>query len=719
MTTNISARNFSLTINGIDRKANFVSLSLSQDELGDKAVLIKGTITLRANYSERTDFTYMASPAIAANWARGVQVVYRIANDSGTLTDHLLSGARLFILQEPAPPDPDGQITLQIGDEATLKNYRTPIVDASGIVNVTGDPSGILEGTVTPRDTVVKNYLTAAGITHSISSIPYPFRYSQPQLANGTLVDTAGKMARSANHILYTNSAGTLVNRAIDLAPSAIASFTIGSDEKLFDYVDSSGIETTVNELVISGLTTEVEDQSFPVTTFAISKTFIYSPRLISVAGIPTYSLIKIEYVSKRVTVTNYGWNGTYEHINVLTETARKGVTGFVDNTNLLVADPNAWLAPESELDTYYFYDDKSRLIKTVEQKDIYFLLVGLDFTSAFPVSPNFALTRLNDQDTETTYTYSDTSVLITKRTETINYATHINVYGKNISYQSVPYPRTAKDETWGNGFYSIANFYKDSTSEVVRLSNSFDYRINIKENTAWESANSDIIYARDSSTKPPQTTYRKPFNAIERQINVKLRAKPFAGDSLKERSRPVDVDFLVSEAQATDYGNVFLALLYGRKQSFTFATAINDNLLANLKPLARIDITWYGVVYQCLVDGISWAHTLTEMVIGMRLIPLRTALAATPSTTSDLLIPSPIIQVNLLQDSFMGCQLITDNYLGGVGLQDSYMSIFLVADLAISVRLIQDSEMTVSVDLDIYVRLPQDQYMTITVTVS
>ena len=163
----------------------------------------------------------------------------------------------------------------------------------------------------------------------------------------------------------------------------------------------------------------------------------------------------------------------------------------------------------------------------------------------------------------------------------------------------------------------------------------------------------------------------------------------------------------------------MFLALLYGRKQSFTFATAINDNLLANLKPLARIDITWYGVVYQCLVDGISWAHTLTEMVIGMRLIPLRTALAATPSTTSDLVIPSPIIQVNLLQDSFMGCQLITDNYLGGIGLQDSYMSVSLVADLAISVRLIQDSEMTVSVDLDIYVRLPQDQYMTITVTVS
>ena len=707
MTTNISARNFSLTINGIDRKANFLSLSLSQDELGDKAVLIKGTITLRANYSERTDFTYMASPAIAANWARGVQVVYRIANDSGALTNHLLSGARLFILQEPAPPDPDGQITLQIGDEATLKNYRTAVVDASGIVNVTGDPSGILEGTVTPRDTVVKNYLTAAGITYSISAMPYPFRYSQPQLANGTLADTAGKMARSANHILYTNSAGTLVNRAIDLSVSAIASFTVGSDEKLFDYVDSSGIETTVDELVISGLTTEVEDQSFPVTTVAISKAIYYAPDFYYVSGVPTYGFKKIEYITKRVTVKNYGWNGTYEHINILTETARKGISGFIDNSNQLVVDPAAWLAPESEVDNYYYYDNKSRLIKTIEQKDSYYLLIGTRITGLYSVSVSFTITRLNFQDIETTYTYSDASTLASKRTETVNYETSTNT----------PYGRLAKEESWGDGFYSLANFYQNSILSIVREGFN-NYRLKFTDG-AWESANSDTIYARDSSTKPPQTTYRKPFNASERQINVKLRAKPFAGDSLKERSRPVDVDFLVSEAQATDYGNVFLALLYGRKQSFTFATAINDNLLANLKPLTRIDITWYGVVYQCLVDGISWAHTLTEMVIGMRLIPIRTALAATPSTTSNLVIPSPIIAVNLLQDSYMSCQLITDNYLGGIGLQDSYMSILLVADLAISVLLIQDSEMTVSVDLDIYVRLPQDQYMTITVTVS
>ena len=705
MTTNISARNFSLTINGIDRKANFLSLSLSQDELGDKAVLIKGTITLKANYSQRTDFTYMASPAIAANWARGVQVVYRIANDSGALTNHLLSGARLFILQEPAPPDPDGQITLQIGDEATLKNYRTAVVDASGIVNVTGDPSGILEGTVTPRDTVVKNYLTAAGITHSISSIPYPFRYSQPQLANGTLVDTAGKMARSANHILYTNSAGTLVNRAIDLSVSAIASFTIGSDEKLFDYVDSSGIETTVDELVISGLTTEVEDQSFPVTSVAETGSTYTDINLNLITG-AVLGLRYIPYISTQTTVSNYGWNGVYEKFVTVKKAAL--IANLLTLGDALTGDPRAALQPSSGETIYKFYDEKSRLTKEVREVDIYFNDPKI-INDSRGVRIVYTNRKFGKQDIVTTYTYDDKSVITGIREETTNYSYWIDAGG-------AVYGRTAKEQSWGSGFYSIQNFYQSSSVSVVNDLRSFRLVNTLSD---WFAGDTDTIYARDSSIKPPQTTYRKPFTTSERQINVKLRAKPFAGDSLKERSRPVDVDFLVSEAQATDYGNVFLALLYGRKQSFTFATAINDNLLANLKPLARIDITWYGVVYQCLVDGISWAHTLTEMVIGMRLIPLRTALAATPSTTSDLVIPSPIIQVNLLQDSFMGCQLITDNYLGGIGLQDSYMSVSLVADLAISVRLIQDSEMTVSVDLDIYVRLPQDQYMTITVTVS
>ena len=680
MSVNISARAFSLTINGINRTANVINISLSQNELGDSGVFVSGSITLQANYNQVTDFTYLASPSIGANWARGVQVVYRIANDSGTLTDHLLSGARLFILQEPSPPDENLQITLQIGDEATLKNYRTAIVDASGIVNVTGDPSGVLNGAVTPRNTVVENYLTTADITKSISSIPYPFRYSQPQV--GTLVDTAGKMARSANHILYTNGAGTLVNRAIDLAASAMASFTIGTDEKLFNYVDSSGIETTVDELVISGLTTKVEDQSFPITSTSVSYTKHWR---FSMAN-EWYS---IDYISKRVTIRDYGWNGTYELINVLTETATLGVTGFIDNSNLIQANPAAWLAPESEGNTYSFYDDKSRLTKTIEEKDI--TQVTLQFSTTlssnnFVGAASFTSTKFNYQDILTEYTYSDTSVITNKRTETTKY----NSFGDNS-----PYNRLAKEESWGDGFYSIANFYQQANYTLISDLRSVRLRVDLGP---WQSSNSNTIYARDSSTKPPSTTYRKPFTATETQINVKLKAKPFAGDSFKKRSRPIDVDFLVSEAQATDYGNTFLALLYGRKQSFVFATAINDNLLTNLKPLVRIDITWNGVIYQCLVDGIVWAHTLTEMLLGMRLIPLRTALVATPLVTTDLVIVSPMISAILLQDSYMSCQLITDNYLGGIGLQDSYMNILLVADLAISVRLIQGSYMTITV---------------------
>ena len=90
MAINLSARQFSLAINGVTRTLNVLNINLSQNELGSEGVFVTGEIELQANYSEVTDFTYLASPSIGANWARGASVVYQIANDSGTLVNHPL-----------------------------------------------------------------------------------------------------------------------------------------------------------------------------------------------------------------------------------------------------------------------------------------------------------------------------------------------------------------------------------------------------------------------------------------------------------------------------------------------------------------------------------------------------------------------------------------------------------------------------------------------------
>lgn len=670
MSVNISARAFSLIINGINRTANVINIALSQNELGDGGVFVSGSITLQANYNQITEFTYLASPSIGANWARGALIVYQVANDSGILVNHILSGGALYILKEPAPPDANYQITLEVGDQAVLKNYRTADVDVSGVT----------AGVSTNRDTVITNYLNAATISNSISSVPYPFTFPQPKTEGNSLIDVAAKMARSANHILYTNSSGTVVNKALNLAASPVATYRIGEDERLFDQVDGSGIETPIDELVISGIKTSLESISYPKTTVNI----IYGvfrllrPKLIGFTLIGT-ELISYRFIEKRTTITDYGWNGSEEKIIVLVEVSNI----FVVAADNLKDNEAYFLRPLTESTTIKRYDEKNRLILDRTENDGWIYQVdnqrNVKLGGATPV---FSSYKVSTSDITKTYTYDDFDVLQSIRTETQNY---VIVNNNESSF----YGKTAKVESWSNGSYSIDNFYKPATLTFNGSTNP-QSRISYTSITLgtlegdWESAGSELVYATDGSTKPPATTYRKPYEPIEQQINLKLTARPFAGQSFYSRSRPIEVPFLESEMQATEYGNTYLALLYGRKQGFIFGTALSDTLLS-LTPLSRINIVWRGVRYDCLTDGLSWAHTQTEMAFGMRLIVLGTALESDPpETIYPAIVASALIQGTASQSMITTCEVSALDYLGGTSRQEMLASGYVRAGFAI-----------------------------------
>ena len=669
MSVNISARAFSLTINGINRTANVINISLSQNELGDSGVFVSGSITLQANYNQVTDFTYLASPSIGANWARGVQVVYRIANDSGVLSNHILSGGALYILKEPAPPNENYQMTLEIGDQAALKNYRTADVDASGVV----------AGVSTARNTVITNYLNAATISNSISSVPYPFTFPQPKTEGNSLVDVAAKMARSANHILYTNSSGLVVNKAINLNAAAVATYRIGSDEQLFNQVDSSGIETPIDELVISGIKTSIESISYPKTTvnivYGIIRTYVRE-------SLSDLTSISYRYIQKRTTVTDYGWNGSEEKVVVLVESS----TLWISALKNLLNNSAYFLRPITESVTIKQYDSKNRLILDRTENDKFFYLVDNQRSVILGgATPVFSAYKTSASDVTKTYSYDNFDILQSIRTETQKYIIDANMSGVN----SLFYGKLAKVESWSAGSYSIENFYKPATL-TFNGSTSGNARISSRSITLgtlegdWESAGSELVYATDGSTKPPSTTYRKPYEPIEQQINVKLTAKPFAGQSFYSRSRPIEVPFLESEMQATEYGSIYLALLYGRKQGFIFGTALSDTLLS-LTPLSRINIVWRGVRYDCLTDGLSWAHTQTEMAVGMRLIVLGTALESDPpETVYSAIVASALIQGTASQAMLTTCVVSALDYFGGTSKQEMLASGYVRAGFAI-----------------------------------
>lgn len=666
MTTNISAPNFTLTVNGIDRSANLISLQLEQSQISEKGlILTTGKIVLKARHDQITEFTYLASPSIGANWARNVEVIYNVEG-----APFAMSGARLFILKEPASPDANYQITVEIGDEAALRNYPT----------ADDDLSGVTAGVNTDRDEVIRNYLNGAGIANSITDIPYPFSFPQPKLEGESLVEVAGKMARASNHFLYTNSVGTLINEPIDLNASAIATFTISEDEELFEQLDSSGIETPVDELVVSGLVTEVVSETYPKITvnnsFANFTGTFYNTVGFTIVGQYTK---KYRYISKRVTITDYGWDGSQERVEIFTEGSTFSPFLPSSELNQLDSNPAALLVPVDFVTQIRRYDQRDRLLEEREEKDVwvtqFFNNVPLPTGNLGARLPSIR-NRVDLNDVVTTYEYSDLDVMVSKREETTNYLTTIS-----IQPNAVIYGQTAKEETWLGGAYSIENFYRDGDLDFAR--NGYSNFVS-STLTEWIPSGGETLYSTDGSTQPPQTVYRKPFEIKESQISVKVKATPFAGDSLRSRPRPLVVPYLVTTAQATEYANTYLALLYGRKHGFVFATAY----FSDIKPLARINIIWRGVIYECLADGVVWEHTQKKATLAMSLIVLRTALAATPTVKSPLAIASPLIEGTLpIEVNFLG-ELTTDNFIGGTLSIEVGFYGRIIADLAIQASL-------------------------------
>lgn len=711
MAINLSARQFSLTINGVTRTLNVLNINLSQNELGSEGVFVTGEIELQANYSEVTDFTYLASPSIGANWARGASVVYQIANDSGTLVNHPLSGGALYILKEPAPPDANFRIKIQVGDQAALRNYRTADTD----------PSAVVAGVSTARNTVIERYLAASGATYSISSIPYPFAFPQPKTEGNSLISVAAQMARSAGHILYTNAAGTIVNKAINLAASPVATYRIGEDEELFNQVDGSGIETPVDELVISGIRTSIESVSYPKTTVNVVYGVVkYFNRIGFSLNL---QLETARYIDKRVTVTDYGWNGSEEKIVVYTESSSLPLTtffsAFSSNTNPLenlLTNPAYFLRPLTETTTIKRYDSKNRLILERTEEDGFLAVAELARSGLLTITTgSFSSRRVSNKDVTKTYTYDDSDVLQSIRTETQQY---VVLY--NAIVEEAFYGKTAKVESWSAGSYSVENFYKPAT-----LKFNADYGLSRIAYTSltsstvegnWESAGSELVYATDGSTKPPATTYRKPYEPIEEQINVKLTARPFAGQSFYSRSRPIEVPFLESQMQATEYGNTYLALLYGRKQGFEFGTAL-DNTLLSLTPLSRINILWRGVRYDCLTDGLSWSHTLTQMAIGMRLIVLGTALESDPpETVYPAIVASALIEAALSQLAIIECEISALDFVGGTFSQIGLIGCFVQSGIVIEAQFTQSATITANITGEVSGLFTQSATLTLSI---
>jgi hypothetical protein len=137
---------------------------------------------------------------------------------------------------------------------------------------------------------------------------------------------------------------------------------------------------------------------------------------------------------------------------------------------------------------------------------------------------------------------------------------------------------------------------------------------------------------ANDGSTRPPSITSSEAAKTKNREVTATVNAIPLSGVPSKEKRQPLLVDWLTSDAHALEYGQLEIVLINGRKQCRFMVTALTDALL-NLRPRARIDIIFNGILYRCLADAIAFSQDLTKRSIGFMCDVISTSPAATPST--------------------------------------------------------------------------------------
>jgi hypothetical protein len=228
-------------------------LGYPEYEVGTGLMPVTGSINLKIS---RYDSTVPSSPNPRLNpsqWKRGQLVTIRTANTSGTLTYLPCSGQALHLLKMPQKPkrNMDGilELSLEIGCRLALENFPP---------EPNQDISGITAGTPLARNTVITNILNYIDVANSIDSIPYPIAYPLPK-QTGNFIGFAGAIADSAGYYLRCNSAGTVIAEPISAiySGSAIASYIIGSDEKLWDAIGDIA-EQPIEKLIVTGTVKEI-----------------------------------------------------------------------------------------------------------------------------------------------------------------------------------------------------------------------------------------------------------------------------------------------------------------------------------------------------------------------------------------------------------------------------------------------------------------------------
>lgn len=553
MTLDLRSVRVQVLVGGVDLSTAFVSLSIGGNALDDSGWFKpRGQIVLAAYADGVTeDMDCRTNPG---RWAPGTVVAVSV-----WLGSWVPLPWRMRILAYPNRPSPaEPTITLEVGTDADLLNYRAP----------EGDPGTDEYGTPTGARTLINRALAKAGapslaVGDTITTLNLPF--SPEKNTGGSWMTYAGAVAYAARYILWQQTDGTI--RATPLTLDGLtptATYTVGTDEA--DYVLSPPGEQPPEVVQVQGTTYLIEDAT------------------------PDDSVVEeiINGVLTRTEVRYEDW-GTSEPkiietvsipLNLMSPGKFPGISA---------------LYPYQRTTTRKTYDAWDRLIEEFSQvEQPSFLvpfaaqttalkIVGQTVTTyEFPVS---FVSAGGDPATEQIVREVKTSEVLKGKT-TIERALY-RINGAPLSLED----RTVTTETW------------EKKGPELYL-----HRVNVRD----DSPDPTALPPRNQPSQfspPPATTFRPAEKQrAELPYSGKATFTNAVGSGFAEKLWSINLPsgMGISASQCRAHATLWGRIRQGRQFGIRWGGDVAAAWLTNFSPVARVDITDRGTTTAYLVEGFS-----------------------------------------------------------------------------------------------------------------
>lgn len=566
MTLDLRSVPVKVVVNGLDLSPAFISLSLSTNVWDDSGWFKpRGQLELAAFYDGQPEsFDCRANPS---RWAPGNVVAISVDLGAGWVA----LPWRLRILSYPNRPYP-GQpsITVELGTDADLLNYRTP----------EGDPGVDEYGTPTSAKSLIDRALSQAGapalaVGDTIATLSLPF--SPEKNTGGSWMTYAGQVAYAARHILWQQTDGTIRTMLFDLdaLTAPVATYTVGTNE--VDYIPDAPGEQPPEVVRVHGTTYEISSaipQDTDVTENiggVITRTQVdyrdwttTTPDVIETISIPLELMVLGKYVGN---TTLYPYKKTT-------------TTKTYDAANRLVEEYTKVEMPEF---TVPFAPETTNLMTVGET------LVEYEFPSIFNPDPDILLALMTGQ-------------VMTRKITTERALYDIN---GTLTLQD----RVVTTETW-----------EEKGPEL------YLYRINTRDDS------SDPLKApsRNGPAQfqgPPATTFKpaeKQRTEVAYSGEVQFQTLAGGGYADKLWSLQLPSGMGVSTAQATALATLWGRIRQGRQFPIKWAADLSAAWLA-AAPICRVDFSLNGTTTAYLVEGFNLVIDQRSAAVGGRGIELGT----------------------------------------------------------------------------------------------